>query len=102
MKHVLKIAAAAAACMAAAAPVAAQESASRTVRYGDLDLRTESGAAALSRRIERAGRSICGEPADRSLFELNAVRSCLEQVARSAAGPRAGALAAAREARVRG
>jgi UrcA family protein len=98
MKYVLKIAAAATACLAFAAPAAAQDSVSRTVRYDDLQLDTDEGAAALSRRIERAGRRVCGEPADRSLREVSAVETCRRQAVQSVALMRDDVLAQARSA----
>jgi UrcA family protein len=100
MKFVLKIAALATACITSAAPAAAQDSVSRTVRYDDLQLNTDQGAAELARRIERAGRRACGEPADASLFEANAVASCRRQAVAAAAAGRDNVLADSRLTRL--
>ena len=58
------------------------------VRYGDLDLRSESGRAALDARIERAARSVCGVANNTELKFARGVREC-----------RDAAIAAAREQR---
>ena len=84
MKFYWKISMIASACVACAAPAVAQGRVSSEIRLNDLDLRTEQGIATLNHRIERAAMLICGT-AGRSLFELKAVKPCIDQVTESAA-----------------
>lgn len=65
----------------AAAPLRA-EPVSRTVSYHDLDLSTEAGHAALSRRVRHAVNQVCG-PID--LATRQAVLDCRRQAAATAA-----------------
>lgn len=61
----------------AAAPAAdAQSMVSRAVGHADLDLSTAAGQAALSRRIARAVRDLCGTASDVDLAGRNEVRRC--------------------------
>jgi UrcA family protein len=81
-----------------AAPVA--DGMSRSVHFGDLDLSTDAGAAALHSRIEHAVRAVCGGDADqRDLTQLRVVDAC-RQVALASAEPQVQlALANARNGR---
>ncbi len=84
MKLFWKISMIASACVASAAPAVAQGRVSSEIRLNDLDLRTEQGVATLNHRIDRAAMLICGT-AGRSLFELKAVKPCIDQITESAA-----------------
>jgi UrcA family protein len=73
------LAAAAALCfssIAAQADETANEAPARTVRYADLDLGTQAGAAALYNRIRRAAEQVCGDTGSRQLAEVAAVKAC--------------------------
>ncbi len=70
--------------LALPAGAAEAETHSVTVRYTDLDLKTDAGAAALHARIAQAARAACGPIDSRSLAEAERVNAC-----------RTGALAAA-------
>lgn len=80
----LFVGAAAAAClMFVAQPASAQafgyERVSATVGYGDLDLSTTAGAAAMYGRIEAAALRVCGDPSrERSSRMRASVRECVE------------------------
>jgi len=67
---------------AAAAPAAAAPStvdvARVVVPYGDLDLDTERGAAALQRRLVAAARQVCGSPDPRDLSRHQKARECID------------------------
>lgn len=61
--------------------VAADTEAPRhAVRYADLDLTTESGQIALSRRIDRAAREVCGidEKRTGSLLPASSAVECFK------------------------
>ena len=62
-----------------------------TVRYADLDLTTNAGAAALLRRIKAAAKQVCGDPFDfGNLAQKARVRRChSEAVARAVSGVQA-------------
>jgi UrcA family protein len=47
------------------------------VQYGDLNLDTERGAAALQRRIANAARQVCGSPNPRELVLYRQARECV-------------------------
>ena len=60
---------------------------STAVRFGDLDLTTDAGAAALHARVARAARAVCGGDVDqRDLGMMNGVLAC-RQVAMASAEP---------------
>jgi UrcA family protein len=69
----------------ATAPAVAAEPGVRTqpvhvvVRYHDLDLATDQGAAALYRRIAAAARQACPEGSQWNLAHRRTVRECREQ-----------------------
>jgi UrcA family protein len=73
---------------------------SRSVRFGDLDLSTDAGAAALHARIQYAAQMVCGGEIDqRDLPALGAARAC-RQIAMASAEPQVQmALADARDGR---
>lgn len=48
------------------------------VPYGDLDLETERGAAALQRRLVAAARQVCGSPDPRDLSRHQKARDCMD------------------------
>jgi len=94
------ILAAAALVSAPAFAAPAADGMSRTVRFGDLDLSTDAGAAALHSRIEYAATAVCGGGADqRDLTQVRVVNACRE-VAMASAEPQVQlALANARNGR---
>jgi UrcA family protein len=49
----------------------------RAVRYSDLDLSTEKGAAVLYNRIRQAAEEVCGDPNSRQLAEAAAAKACV-------------------------
>lgn len=59
----------------ATAPAFAAER-SVEVRYGDLDLTTDSGASALQQRVKRAVVRVCGRPDVRNLAEMQDMERC--------------------------
>jgi UrcA family protein len=63
------------ASLAAANPAQA-ESGSRTVSYGDLDLTSPAGQAALDRRLASAVREVCGRPYPLDLQSVDQVSRC--------------------------
>lgn len=68
-----------------AAPAA--DGMSTTVRFADLDLASDAGAAALHARIANAARAVCGGDADlRDLTAFRAVQAC-RTVAMASAEP---------------
>jgi UrcA family protein len=94
----LALAAALVSAPAFAAPAA--DGMSATVRFADLDLATDAGAATLHARIRYAARAVCGGDADqRDLTAMRFQQAC-RQVAMASAEPQAQlALAAARNGR---
>ena len=67
------------AALTAAVPalaIAADEPTTVHVYYGDLNLTSESGIAALDRRLDRAVERVCGNGSVRSLTENRAVARC--------------------------
>lgn len=77
------LAAAGAAC--AQTPAAHDDDARVVVRYTDLDLTREEGAAVLARRINVAARAICGaEPRPNDLGEYFRYRTCVNDSAEAA------------------
>ena len=71
--------------VAAAPPV--YEVATRTVKYGDLDLSRTAGAASLYSRIQTAARAVCESPPSTGVRgEMLLSRHCMEQsIARAVA-----------------
>jgi UrcA family protein len=63
------------------------EVATRTVKYGDLDLSRTAGAANLYSRIQTAARAVCGSPISSGVREaLLLSRHCIDQsIARAVA-----------------
>ena len=49
----------------------------RTVRYADLDVGTQAGAAALRHRIHQAAEAVCGDASSRQLADVMAVKACV-------------------------
>jgi UrcA family protein len=67
------------ACLVGSAPVLAAapwEAHSVTVRYGDLDITTSAGAAALYQRIQAAARVTCGGYQDHALVRPPYAEHC--------------------------
>jgi len=82
----LALAAALVSAPAFAAP-AASDSMSKAVRFGDLDLSTDAGAARLHARVRYAAQAVCGGSVDqRDLTRVRAVEAC-RQVAMASAEP---------------
>lgn len=81
-----------------AAPAA--DGMSSTVRFADLDLASDAGAATLHARIAKAARAVCGGDVDqRDLSAMSAARTC-RRVAMASAEPQEQlALASARNGR---
>jgi UrcA family protein len=50
----------------------------RTVRYSDLDLNTQAGAAALYNRIRSAAGQVCGNVDSRRLEQAAAAKACVD------------------------
>jgi UrcA family protein len=67
---------------------------SLTVRYSDLDLKTEAGATALHARIARAAKAVCGPADSRALADAERVHAC-QANALAAAAPAAETVVAA-------
>lgn len=78
--------------VARAQPPAAQTVA---VHYGDLDLGSPAGRAALNHRIRQAVRTACGEASSADLKGQNQVAACRAGLTASLADERDTALAAA-------
>jgi UrcA family protein len=81
--------------LAAAASLAAGAASAQTpasgdvarvvVRYSDLDVTREEGAAVLARRINQAAHAVCGsEPSPKSLDEYFRYRTCVNDSAETA------------------
>lgn len=82
-KH-FTMAAVAAVCLAtvavgAHAGEAANGAAARTVRYSDLNLNTQAGAAVLYKRIRSAAEQVCGDVDVRRLDEVAAGKACVDR-----------------------
>jgi UrcA family protein len=54
-----------------------------TVRYSDLNLDTQAGAAALYQRIRHAAEQVCGKVDSRRLDEVVAVQTCTDKAVAS-------------------
>lgn len=65
------------------------------VHYGDLDLGSAGGRAALDSRLRQAVRTACGEPSPSDLRGLNRAADCRVDLTRSLAAHRDAVYAAA-------
>lgn len=72
------MAAVAAVCLASVT-VAHADDAARTVRYSDLNLNTQAGAAVLYKRIRNAAVEVCGDVDSRRLAEAAAAKACVDR-----------------------
>jgi UrcA family protein len=73
------LAAVAAVCFAFATVTAQADEAARTVRYSDLNLTTQAGAAVLYKRIHNAAEAVCGDVDSRQLARAAAAKACVNQ-----------------------
>lgn len=97
MKTILTIAAA---LLASATPALSQPAAhSVAVHYGDLNLASADGRAALDHRLRQAVRTACGDPSPSDLRGRNQASACRADLNRSLADRRAAVFAAAGNAR---
>jgi UrcA family protein len=77
----------------------AADGASTSVRFADLDLTTDAGAAALHSRVARAATAVCGDADQRDLAAASRMMAC-RGVAMASAAPQVElALNAARNGR---
>jgi UrcA family protein len=72
------MAAVAAVCLASVT-IAHADDATRTVRYSDLNLNTQAGAAVLYKRIRNAAVQVCGDVDARQLAEAAAAKACVDR-----------------------
>ena len=72
------MAAVAAVCFAAVT-IAHADEAARTVRYSDLNLSTQAGAAVLYKRIRFAAEDVCGDVHSWQLAEAKAAKACVDR-----------------------
>jgi UrcA family protein len=72
------MAAVAAVCLASVT-IAHADDAARTVRYSDLNLNTQAGAAVLYKRIRNAAVEVCGDVDARQLAEAAAAKACVDR-----------------------
>ena len=72
-------AAVAAVCLASVAINVHADEAARTVRYSDLNLNTQAGAAVLYKRIHNAAVAVCGDVDSRQLAEAAAAKACVDR-----------------------
>ena len=82
MKSLFILAAAAAAIGAAPAvaqPSTAEDAYSVSIAYDDLNLSSPSGLRSLDRRIERAGREVCGTRDRAFLIQMDEIRACQDK-----------------------
>jgi UrcA family protein len=73
------MAAVAAVCLASVAINAQADPVARTVRYWDLNLNTQAGAAVLYKRIRNAAGEVCGDVGSRRLAEAAAAKACADR-----------------------
>ncbi len=73
------------AAVAAAGPALA-ETASRSVKIGDLDLASTEGRAALDQRLDRAARKVCHVGDGRDLAQIAASARCYRAAIANARG----------------
>jgi UrcA family protein len=78
-----------------ASAIAAGEPQTVHVYYGDLNLTSEAGIAALDRRLDRAVERVCGNVSVRNLIENRAVARCEQETRRSIRDDREFAIAKA-------
>jgi UrcA family protein len=76
IKYLLPLVALAASGIAAAAP---RDTASVVVRFGDLDLNSQTGVVRLHKRIRNAARSVCGPLDSRILGLRDAYDVCVAE-----------------------
>jgi UrcA family protein len=69
--------------LAAHAGEAVYDAPARTVRYGDLNLNTQDGAARLYGRIHTAAEQVCGDVDDRQLARAAAAKACVNRAVRA-------------------
>jgi UrcA family protein len=72
------MAAVAAVCFASVT-IAHADEAARTVRYSDLNLSTQAGAAVLYKRIRFAAEDVCGDVHSWQLAEAKAAKACVDR-----------------------
>jgi UrcA family protein len=72
------MAAVAAVCFASVT-IAHADEAARTVRYSDLNLNTQAGAAVLYKRIRFAAEDVCGDVHSWQLAEAKAAKACVDR-----------------------
>jgi UrcA family protein len=71
----------AAAALALSAPAfAAENTPTATVKYGDINLASDTGVAQLSRRVQRAAVQLCGVVPARDMAERKSVSECQSDV----------------------
>ena len=78
------LAAVAAVCLASVTIVAHADQAAdglptRTVRYSDLNLNTQAGAAVLYQRIRNAAKEVCGDVDSLQLARVAAAKPCIDR-----------------------
>jgi UrcA family protein len=73
------MAAVAAVCLASVTISAHADEAARTVRYSDLNLNTQAGAAVLYKRIRNAAVEVCGDVDSRQLAQAAAAKACVDR-----------------------
>jgi UrcA family protein len=73
------MAAVAAVCLASVTINVHADEAARTVRYSDLNLNTQAGAAVLYKRIRNAAQEVCGDVGSRRLAEAAAAKACVNR-----------------------
>ncbi len=73
------MAATVAVCLASVTIVAHADEAARTVRYADLNLNTQAGAAVLYKRIRNAAEQVCGDVDSRQLAQAAAAKACVDK-----------------------
>ena len=84
MRTIYSVLATALAVSGLALPAHASEP-TRSIRYADLNLATEAGAATLERRISNAAISICGPYEYRRVDQIGSWRRCYDATVASAA-----------------
>jgi len=78
-----------------ATPAVAQASHTEEVPYGDLNLGTQAGIAALDRRLDRAVERVCGDALFRNLAAQRRIEQCRAQTWQSIQDDRQFAIAKA-------
>jgi UrcA family protein len=67
------------ACAALATGARAADVAQVHVKYADLNVNTDAGAAVLYRRIHAAANQVCAMPGDRELVVLAGTKACVDR-----------------------